>query len=394
MIRADASHARSRRYVVVGAGVVGAMAAYRLAQTGAEVTLVEGGNIGGGTSGASFAHINASYSGYWDYFELRRAGLEGYAGLRQEFEGASWWHETGFVKVHRTGGFDGQDEHLARLQGINYPAIQVEDKPCTIESALADFEAARTYSFPGEGWVDLPRMVADLVERFRRLGGVVRTADPVTAVLSSGGEVTGVRVQSGATLEGDEVVVCCGRWTDQLLGLAGLETRCVALDSAAGTPVPGLLVVTDSRPDSVSRVIAVDDIAFRPEGDGHTMVWSGMIDGELQRLGGTEAESDVVDRLAAELLDAASDHVPAIAGASVQRAMVTMRAMPADGLPVVGRPPGIDGLYVVLAHAAATLAPVLGDLVVTEVAHQSLDARLDRFRPGRLMPAHAPSQNV
>jgi glycine/D-amino acid oxidase-like deaminating enzyme len=63
-----------------------------------------------------------------------------------------------------------------------------------------------------------------------------------------------------------------------------------------------------------------------------------------------------------------------------------MRAMPADGLPIVGPLPGAAGLYVMLAHAAVTLAPVLADVVVSEVAHQRSDSRLDRFRPGRLIP--------
>jgi glycine/D-amino acid oxidase-like deaminating enzyme len=236
--------------------------------------------------------------------------------------------------------------------------------------------------------------VRDLVERFRGLGGVVRTADPVTAVLSSKDEVTGVRLQSGAVLDGDEVVVCCGRWTDQVLGLAGLQTQFVARHSAGGTPVPGLLVVTDSRDNSIARVVAVDDINYRPERNRRTMVWSGIVDGELQRLGGAEADPDVVDKLAVDLLARAAYDVPALAGASVHRAMVTQRAMPADGLPVVGRPPGIDGLYIVLAHAAATLAPVFGELVAAEVAHQRIDARLDRFRPGRLMSSNASSSDA
>ena len=45
--------------IVIGAGVMGASVAYRLAQAGAAVTVLEATRIGGGTSGISFAWTNA-----------------------------------------------------------------------------------------------------------------------------------------------------------------------------------------------------------------------------------------------------------------------------------------------------------------------------------------------
>ena len=46
--------------IVIGAGVMGASVAYRLAQAGAAVTVLEATRIGGGTSGISFAWTNAN----------------------------------------------------------------------------------------------------------------------------------------------------------------------------------------------------------------------------------------------------------------------------------------------------------------------------------------------
>ena len=45
--------------IVIGAGALGASVAYRLAQAGAAVTVLEATRIGGGTSGISFAWTNA-----------------------------------------------------------------------------------------------------------------------------------------------------------------------------------------------------------------------------------------------------------------------------------------------------------------------------------------------
>ena len=41
--------------IVIGAGVMGASVAYRLAQAGAAVTVLEATRVGGGTSAISFA---------------------------------------------------------------------------------------------------------------------------------------------------------------------------------------------------------------------------------------------------------------------------------------------------------------------------------------------------
>ena len=50
------------KMIVIGAGVMGTSVAYRLAQAGADVTVLEAGRVGGGTSGISFAWTNAHRS--------------------------------------------------------------------------------------------------------------------------------------------------------------------------------------------------------------------------------------------------------------------------------------------------------------------------------------------
>jgi glycine/D-amino acid oxidase-like deaminating enzyme len=382
--------------VVVGAGVLGVTAAYRLAQAGAAVTVVDAGEAGRGATGASFAHVNASYSGYWDYVELRQAGIDGYQNLRREPGGASWWHDTGYLSVHRSGtSVAGLDEHVSRLQRLGYPVERVDVDPSGLDPALSVSEVGRTYHFPGEGYVDLPGMVQDLLSRARQLGADVRTKDPVTAVLSTGSAVTGVQLRSGDRLACDQLVVCCGRWTDDLLGLAGLETELVASEWALGTPVPGLLVVTEPVQGpvttSVAKVVSVDAVNYRPEAGGRTLLWSAGVDRELLTLGGLLTDPAVTGRLAQDLFEAAAAHVPGLGSTRVQRAVVTMRALPVDGLPVVGHISEVDGLYVVLAHAGVTVAPALADAVVAEVVHGEHDERLTRFRPDRLLATAAPA---
>ena len=64
------------RVIVVGSGIIGACIGLRLAQSGADVTIVEGEAPGAGTSGTSFAWLDASHPSLAGYVELqyRRAG--------------------------------------------------------------------------------------------------------------------------------------------------------------------------------------------------------------------------------------------------------------------------------------------------------------------------------
>ncbi|MBV8987320.1 MAG: FAD-dependent oxidoreductase, partial [Solirubrobacterales bacterium] len=62
--------------IVVGAGVIGAAVAYRLAQAGARVTVLEAAErIGQGTSGRSFAWTNSNEKGPRLYHDLNVAGM-------------------------------------------------------------------------------------------------------------------------------------------------------------------------------------------------------------------------------------------------------------------------------------------------------------------------------
>ena len=63
--------------MVIGAGVLGASVAARLAKTGMHVTLLEADQPGRGTSRWSFAWVNSNDKGPRPYHDLNHAGLVG-----------------------------------------------------------------------------------------------------------------------------------------------------------------------------------------------------------------------------------------------------------------------------------------------------------------------------
>ena len=64
--------------IVVGAGIVGSSVAYRLAQSGAKVSVLEADRIGGGTSGTSFAWTNSNGKTPRAYHDLRERFLDSF----------------------------------------------------------------------------------------------------------------------------------------------------------------------------------------------------------------------------------------------------------------------------------------------------------------------------
>ena len=84
--------------IVIGAGVMGASVAYRLAQAGAAVTVLEATRIGGGTSGISFAWTNAHKKPPKPYHDLNVAGMKAHAALADEFGATPWWHGGGSLE--------------------------------------------------------------------------------------------------------------------------------------------------------------------------------------------------------------------------------------------------------------------------------------------------------
>jgi glycine/D-amino acid oxidase-like deaminating enzyme len=380
--------------VVIGGGVVGVVTALRLAERGADVALVDASVPGSGTSGTTFAHVNASYAGYWDYFELRAAGVAGYRRLRAELGSAPWLVDTGFLQLESAPERQAAlARHADRLRDAGYSVARVrpDDVRRRLEPGLAvPSDVEEVFFYPDEGYVEVQAMLAHLLRAAAGLGVGVHASDRVVGFDAAGDRIRGVTLESGERLAADVVVCCCGRWTDAVLALAGVEVALMAAE-AADSLAPGLIAVSSPVLSELRRIVCADGMNVRPDGGGRLMLWSGDLDARLQAALAASAPDfppAAVGELAREAVAVGTRHFPALAGAGVEKAHVCMRALPRDGLPVAGWIPTLENLYVLAAHAAVTLAPVLGEAAAAEIADGRDDARLARFRPDRLSAPH------
>ncbi len=361
--------------IVIGAGVMGASVAYRLAQAGAAVTVLEATRIGGGTSGISFAWTNAHKKPPKPYHELNVAGMKAHAALADEFGATPWWHGGGSLEWEAEPDRTAQRENIEQLRSWGYVAewitlrevqeLEPDLDPTTIGDAPVAF-------FPEEGWLD-PVVYAHamLSAARRRHGANVICGARVVDLVMACDRVTGVRVADGTQYEADAVVNCAGRWINEATRDAGLHLPLA--------PTVGFLVLTPPVATSLSRVVRTTIIHARPDGGGRLMLHWNPTDATLSfdtRLSPSMPE-------ARDLMGRARQLLPSIGEVEPEAVRIAIRPIPGDQLSAIGPMPRTSGYYIAVTHSGVTMSPFLGAAVTDEIVRGRQRAELADFRPAR-----------
>jgi D-hydroxyproline dehydrogenase subunit beta len=363
----------SRRCVVIGAGILGASVAARLASAGQRVTLLDQDEPGRATSRWSFAWLNSNDKAPRHYHDLNHAGIRAWAELAPDLDGDAWYRPVGHVELADPSDAGSAElaARVTRLTAWGYPARIVDP------AEAARLEPALRIPAPGafflrEGYLLTEPLIARLVAQAQSHGAEIRTGEPGRVTRLEPGAVPRVRTAAGAVLEADEVVCCAGRWTPDLTPVPLIPWR------IPGSTAPGLTVrVGPVTPPGPVRLVHTPDLALRPHPGGllHLEAPDAAVD-----LHTPEAE---LDRWAKELLGRAQQTVRGLDDARVVDRTVCPRPMPADGQSIVGRLPGTPGVYVAVTHSGVTLAAHLSRLITADLTTGSPPADLTPYRPDR-----------
>jgi glycine/D-amino acid oxidase-like deaminating enzyme len=137
----------------------------------------------------------------------------------------------------------------------------------------------------------------------------------------------------------------------------------------------GLIVQTCPIPDIINHVLMTNDVHFKQNVDGTLTageIFSGNLDKGVVAL---DLASDVLLRIAKKL------HLTA--NLNPKNIQIGTRPVPIDGFPVVGNIMGETGVFVAVMHSGVTLAPLIGQLLASEMFQISESALLKSFRPSR-----------
>jgi D-hydroxyproline dehydrogenase subunit beta len=373
-----------RRYVVIGAGVLGVALTARLAEAGAAVTLLEQARPGHAATRSSFAWLNANNKVPRAYHDLNHAGLRAWSALADRLGRPDWYRPSGNLEWAVTPDAGAElAARVSRLAGWGYPAHLIS------AAAAAELEPALRLPptvtaaawFPEEGYLLTEPMVANLAEQAAQSGATVLTGEPghVTGLDVAGGVVRAVRTAAGQVVAADAVVCCAGRWTPELAALAGSAAPVPLIPWALpGAEAPGLVVQAGPvDPGGPVRMVHAPDVYFRPHRAGQVHLEAPDVHADLHT--GEPALGD----LASEVLRRAQRVTDGLDRAEVTGYRVCVRPMPADGQSIVGWLPGTEGLYVAVTHSGVTLGAHLAELMASELMVGVRKPELAPFRPGR-----------
>ncbi len=374
------------RVVVVGAGIVGASAAYQVAGRGVEVVLVDRHDPGRATdAGAGIICPWISTAARADdVYRLHIAGACYYPELveRLASEGEPDSSYAGVGGLHVST----DEADLARVHALI--SDRARDTPAVGSVTLLDSSAVRQHFPPlradlggvhvtGGGRVD-GRTLRDAMLRAATRLGVRQVAGSARLALSRG-RVTGVHVDpapsdaDSALVAANAVVLAPGAWAADLLAPLGVK---IAL-----APQKGQIVhLAYDGADTASWPIV------QPPGSHYLLAFPGgrVVCGATRETG-SGYDTRVTAAGLREVLDDALSVAPGLADARVVETRVGLRPLSDDGNPMLQRLPDPDNVVVAtgLGATGLTAGPYVGAVAARLVLREDAPIDLEPFRVDR-----------
>jgi len=338
--------------VVIGAGIAGAGAAFRLADRGFKPIVVERAFPASGPTGKSSAITHAFYL----MPQLSQLAIRGCEILRRipELTGAApVISEVGMMWVMKEAARPAWTAAVARIQGegANIQTLSVEEFARRAPGFTLD-EIAMAVWEPEYGYADPHGATTALIDGAKQRGAKLLNNSIAERIHFSNGKVSGVELATGERIACDRVVVAVGVWSKRFFEKHDIDLPVmIERHPMAVLDAPGKAL--DIMPFSWC-----DDAMLhygRPDGDSRILLgtWAGGGTGvrhnEQKRPRGVQdpnAYDEVVDLdESSDILSWALPRIPAIAELGIRKGYAGLYDMSPDDNPILDQAPGIEGLY-------------------------------------------------
>nr|WP_279489462.1 FAD-dependent oxidoreductase [Actinomadura sp. KC216] len=368
----------------MGVGIIGASLADRLTRpaTGGgagsrdEVTIVDAEGPGAGTSGTSYAWINANDPEDPSYHRFRTAAMSTWRDLAAGFGDPAWYRPAGnTVWATADDAKSRLADRVARLTGLGYTAELIEPARLReLEPHIRPRQDALIAHYADEGFVHGGSATRALAERACRAGAALITGRRAVRLNTEGDRVIGVHLDDGRDLDADLTICAAGRHSPALLATAGVALPLVD-PSVPGSEAPCLVATTSPADVVVNGLVHAPGLSVRAAEGGGLVLESVELDAGVDE----SASLALMEMVGDELLARARALIPGLT-AKIAEIRRCVRPLPLDGYPLIGaqRP----GLYTAVTHSGITLGPHLAVLIDREI-HGHAAPELAPYRPDR-----------
>ena len=234
--------------VIVGGGVMGASAAFHLAEAGVSVILFEKNELASGSTSKAAGGVRANFS---DAFNVA-------LGARSLDLFAKFNDRPGYeIDLHRAGYLFAltkqEDVDLFEKSTEIHRSFGVESHMLTPDEAkkvspLLETSDVLACSFtPNDGHCTPEAVVLGYARGAKQLGATILTGVEVTNIVVVDGEITSVETTAG-NVKTHTVINCAGAWSPQIAAMVGLDLPV--------TPYKRELVITEALDESFADLPA------------------------------------------------------------------------------------------------------------------------------------------
>jgi glycine oxidase len=352
---------------IVGGGPIGLACAWRAAQRGLRVCVLDDGEPGAWHVAAGMlapvAEANFGEDALLDLSLRAAAGFPAYCAELAEASGADpgLLRRGTLVVARDRDEAEALDRLLAFRQRLGLGVERLLPSAARrAEPALAP-TVRLALDIAGDHSVDPRRLVPALAEAVRRAGGSTRRAR-AARVLSDGPRVTGVELEGGEVLAAGAVLIAAGAHAGRF-------------GSVPVRPVKGqVLRLRDPHgPGLVERTIRTHDAYLVPRADGRYVLGATM---EERGFDTAPTAGGVF-----ELLRDVSEVVPGVLELEVEELLGGLRPTTPDNLPAIGRGE-LDGLFWATGHFrnGILLSGLTGSLAAAALCGEDVPAAVDPAR--------------
>ncbi|HEU4439962.1 MAG TPA: FAD-binding oxidoreductase [Methylomirabilota bacterium] len=376
--------------IVIGSGAFGASTAYHLTRRGLRVTLVDQHALGSQTSPRA-AGLTSKADPHATLARLRHEACEAFEHFESEMGRSVDFHRSGSLRAAYTEGA------VERVRIARDTADHLGIAARLVDAAEAErlaphFKpggALAILHVPSDGWVDPARVAIAFATRAGELGARLQPFTPVLALLSDGARATGVVTPRGE-IRAPVVVDAAGGWAARVATSVGVALPLV--------PVRHQLFVTEpiAGVEPLQPIVRLVEASVYVRYEQGGLLFGGYED--QPRVLGHEGLRPGFEIAALELdlgvlralVDEVAPHFPALRDAKIALHRGGAPTMTPDGRPLVGRVPGLDGLFVASGCCVGglSLSPAAGRALADLIVDGKSDPDLAPLSVERFGSAH------